>query len=81
MKSSRVICRMAYLRAQVTRVMLPYTIAMPATISAGAVMNVASLISTAKEFTENTYNSMTSRTQCQQQLRGLIGGKGGTSSK
>ena len=72
---------MAYLRAQVTRVMLPYTIAMPATISTGAVMNVASLISTTKEFTENRYNSMTSRTQCQQHLRGLTDGKGGTSSK
>ena len=72
---------MAYLRAQVTRGMLPYTIAMPATISTGAVMNVASLISTTKEFTENTYNSMTSRTQCQQQLRGLISQKGGTRNK
>jgi hypothetical protein len=72
---------MAYLRAQVTRVMLPYTIAIPATISAGAIMNVVSLISTEKEFTESTCNSMTPRTQCQQQLQGLIGGKGGTSSK
>jgi hypothetical protein len=57
--------------------MLPYTIAMPATVSTGAVMNVASLISTAKEFTENTYNSMTSGTQYQQQLQRLIGGKEG----
>ena len=61
--------------------MLPYTIAMPATISTGVAMNVASLISTAKEFTENKCNSMTSRTQCQQQLGGLIGGKGGARNK
>ena len=77
MKSSRVICRMAYLRAQVTRVMLPYRIAMPATISTGSIMNMASLISTKKEFTENTCNSMTSGTPHQQQLQGLIGGKEG----
>jgi hypothetical protein len=69
---------MAYLRAQVTRVMLPYTIAMPATVSTGAVINVASLISTAKEFTENTYNSKTSGTPHQQQL---ISQKGGTRNK
>ena len=81
MKSSRVICRMAYLRAQVTRVMLPYTIAMPATISTGAVMNVASLILRAKEFTENTYNSMTLGTAHQQQLRRIISQKGGTRNK
>ena len=72
---------MAYLRAQVTRVMLPYTIAMPATVSTGAVMNVASLISTTKEFTENIYNSMTLGTAHQQQLRRIISQKGGTSSK
>ncbi len=81
MKSSRVICRMAYLRALVTRGMLSYTIAMPATILTGAIMNVASLISTAKGFPENTYNSMTSGTPHQQQLGGLISQKGGTSSK
>ncbi len=72
---------MAYLRAQVTRVMLPYTIAMPATISTGAVMNVASLISTAKEFTENTCNLMTLGTAHQQQLRRIISQKGGTRNK
>ena len=69
---------MAYLRAQVTRVMLPYTIAMQATVSTGAVMNAASLISTAEEFTENTYNSMTSGTTHQQQP---ISQKGGTRNK
>ena len=38
--------------------MLYHTIAMPATISTGAMMITASLISTTKEFTENTYNSI-----------------------
>jgi hypothetical protein len=55
--------------------MLPYTIAMPATISTGAIMNVVSLISRTKEFTENTYNSMTLATAHQQQL---LSPKGGT---
>lgn len=58
--------------------MLSDTIAMPATISTGAIINVASLISTAKEFTENTYNSMTLGTAYQQQLRRIISQKGGT---
>jgi hypothetical protein len=39
------------------------------------------LISTAKEFTESTYNSMTLGTQCQQQLRRITSQKGGTRNK
>ena len=58
--------------------MLPYTIAMPATISTGAIMNVVSLISRTKEFTENTYNSMTLDAAHQQQLLRIISQKGGT---
>lgn len=61
--------------------MLSHTIAMPATISTKAMMNMAPLISTTKEFTENTRNSMTSTTQHQEQLRGIISGKGGTRNK
>ena len=58
---------MAYLRAQVTRCMLSYSIAMPATVST-AIMNMASLISTTtKEFTENTGNVVTASSQPQQQ--------------
>ena len=61
--------------------MLSHTIAMPATISTTAMMNMAPLISTTKEFTENTHNSMTSTTQHQEQLRGITSGKGGTRNK
>lgn len=49
--------------------MLSYPIAIPATISTTAIMNVASLITTTEEFTEK------------QQLGGLIIEKGGTRSK
>lgn len=65
-KSSRVTYRMAYLQAQVTRCMLSYSIAMPATIST-VIMNTASLISTTKKFTENTGNVVTASAQQQQQ--------------
>lgn len=62
--------------------MLSHTIAMPATISTTAMMNnMAPLISTTKEFTENTRNSMTSTTQHQEQLRGITSGKGETRNK
>lgn len=61
--------------------MLSHTIAMAATISTTAMMNMAPLISTTKEFTENTRNSMTSTTQHQEQLRGIISGKGVTRNK
>jgi hypothetical protein len=61
--------------------MLSHTIAMPATISTTAMMNMAPLISTTKEFTENTRNSITSTTQHQEQLRGITSGKGGTRNK
>lgn len=61
--------------------MLSHTIAMPATISTKAMMNMAPLISTTKEFTENTRNSMTSTTQHQEQLRGITSRKGGTRNK
>lgn len=61
--------------------MLSHTIAMPATISTKAMMNMAPLISTTKEFTENTRNSMTSTTQHQEQLQGITSGKGGTRNK
>jgi hypothetical protein len=57
--------------------MLSHTIAMPATIPTGAMMITASLISTSKEFTENTYNSMTSSTQHQQQQLQRISQNGG----
>ena len=40
--------------------MLSHTIAMPATISTTAMMNMAPLISTTKEFAENSCNSMPS---------------------
>lgn len=61
--------------------MLSHTIAMAATISITAMMNMAPLISTTKEFTENTRNSMTSTTQHQEQLRGITSGKGETRNK
>ncbi|HEX2169602.1 MAG TPA: hypothetical protein VHF65_04815 [Nitrososphaera sp.] len=56
--------------------MLSHTIAMPATISTEAMMITASLISTTKEFTENTYNSIDISMQHQQRLR-RINQKGG----
>ena len=56
-KSSRVTCRMAYLRAQATRYMLSYSIAMQATIS------------TTRKFTENIGNVVTASAQKQQQSR------------
>lgn len=75
-KSSRVTCRMAYLRAQATRYMLSYSIAMPARISA-AIINMASLISTTRKFTENIGNVMTASAQQQsQQQRATSGGVG-----
>ena len=64
--------------------MLSYTIAMQATISATAIMNVASLMSTtAKEFTENTCNAMTASGQYQQQQPQAItrSGEGGPRNK
>lgn len=42
--------------------MLSHTIATPATISTTAMMNMASLISTTKEFAENSCNSVPSGT-------------------
>jgi hypothetical protein len=67
-KSSRIRCRMAYLRPEVTRGMLSHLIAMPATISTTAIMNMASLIlTTTKEFSENTDNVVTASPQQQQQ--------------
>ena len=67
---------MAYLRAQATRYMLSYSIAMQATIST-AIMNMASLISTTKKFTENTGNVVTASAQLQsQQQRATSGGVG-----
>jgi hypothetical protein len=46
-KSSRAICRMAYLQAQVTRCMLSYSIAIPAAITT-AIMKMASLTTTSE---------------------------------
>jgi hypothetical protein len=75
-KSSRVTCRMAYLRAQATRYMLSYSIAMRATIST-AIINMASLISTTRKFTENIGNEVTASAQQQsQQQRATSGGVG-----
>ena len=57
---------MAYLRAQVTRCMLSYSIATSAATSSTVIINMASLMSTTtKEFTENTVNIV--RTGAQQQ--------------
>jgi len=57
--------------------MLSYLIALPATISA-AIVNMASLISTTKKFTENTGNVVTASAQQQsQQQRATSGGGGG----
>jgi hypothetical protein len=79
-KSSRVTCRMAYLRAQATRYMLSYSIAMPAMIST-AIINMASLISTTRKFTENTGNLVTASAQQQSQQRATSGGGGGDRNK
>ncbi len=57
---------MAYLRAKATRYMLSYSIAMQTTIST-AIMNMASLISTTRKFTENIGNVVTATAQHQQQ--------------
>jgi hypothetical protein len=75
-KSSRVTCRMAYLRAQATRYMLSYSIAMPATIST-AIINMASLISTTRKFTENIGNVVTASAQQQSQQQRATSGEGG----
>jgi hypothetical protein len=75
-KSSRVTCRMAYLRAQATRYMLSYSIAMPATIST-AIINMASLISTTRKFTENIGNVVTASEQQQSQQQRATSGEGG----
>jgi hypothetical protein len=53
--------------------MLSYSIAMPATIST-AIMNMASLMSTTKEFTENTSNVVTASAQQQQATTTSRGG-------
>jgi hypothetical protein len=61
-KSSRAICRMAYLPAQVTRSMLSYSIAIPAEITT-AIMKMASLTTTTtiSTFIENTSDVVTRR--------------------
>jgi hypothetical protein len=66
--------------------MLSYTIAMQATISTTAIMNMASSMSTtAKELTENTCNAMTTSRhyQQQQQISQAItrNGQGGARNK
>ena len=68
---------MAYLRAQATRYMLSYSIAMSATIST-AIINMASLISTTRKFTENIGSVVTVSAQQQQQSqrRATSGGVG-----
>jgi hypothetical protein len=58
--------------------MLSYLIAMPATIST-AIMNMASLMSTTKEFTENTGNVVTASAQQQQQV--ITTSRGGARNK
>jgi hypothetical protein len=61
-KSSRIGCRMAYLRPRVTRGMLLDLIAMPATMSTTAIMDMASLMSTTtKEFTEKHWQHSENR--------------------
>ena len=66
---------MAYLRPQVTRCMLLHLIAVQATISTTAIMNMASLMSTTtKELTENTGNVVTASAQQQQQAIPTRGG-------
>lgn len=69
---------MAYLRAQVTRCMLSYLIATPAAIST-AIMNMASLMSTTKEFTENTGNIVTA--SARQQPQAITTSRGGARNK
>jgi len=72
---------MAYLRAQATRCMLSYSIAMQATVSM-AITNMASLISTTtKEFRENTGNIMTASTQLRQERAITTNGRGETRNK
>jgi hypothetical protein len=62
---------MAYLRAQVTRCMLSYSIAMSGAIST-VIMNMASLMSTTtKEFTENTGGIVRAGAQQQQQPQAI----------
>jgi hypothetical protein len=57
--------------------MLSCSIAIQATIST-AIMNIASLASTAtKEFTENNYNPITASAQQQQQRRAITTSGGG----
>ena len=74
---------MAYLRPQVTRCMLLHLIAVQATISTTAIMNMASLMSTTtKELTENTGNVVTaSAQQQQQQQQQAIPTRGGARNK
>ncbi len=61
-KSSRAVCRMAYLRAQVTRCMLSYSIATSAATSSTVIINMASLMSTTtKEFTEKHWQHSENR--------------------
>jgi hypothetical protein len=61
--------------------MLSYSIALGAAVSTTARINMAYLISTTKEFTESTCNSMTSSTQYQEQRRGITIGDEGAGSK
>jgi hypothetical protein len=58
---------MAYLQAQVTACMLSCSIAITATVST-AIMNMAWLMSTTREFTENACNETTASAQQQQQV-------------
>jgi hypothetical protein len=79
-KSSRIGCRMAYLRPIVNRGMLLDLIAMPATISTTAIMNMASLMSTTtKEFTENPGKLVTPSEQQQRAI--TTSGEGGVRNK
>jgi len=58
--------------------MLPYSIAMPATISKTAIINMVSLMSTStttKEFMENVFKPMTASSRYQQQ-QAIITGEG-----
>jgi hypothetical protein len=69
---------MAYLRPIVNRGMLLDLIAMQATISTTAIMNMASLMSTTtKEFTENPGKLVTASQQQQQQRAITTSGEGG----
>ncbi|MFL6372189.1 MAG: hypothetical protein ACJ70U_07855 [Nitrososphaera sp.] len=58
--------------------MLPYSIAMPATISKTAIINMVSLMSTTttEEFMENIFKPMTASSRYQQQ-QAIITGEGG----